>query len=107
MKTKEQIKEMIERCKKLRQVIPNYSTFGEDNWTGLDKQREILTKCLDMKGAKIESAARHHLDALEELEQEWSEDDVISVYDWVLEKIEDDLVSEDDIENFSKDKKEG
>ena len=102
MKTKKEIKVMILRCNRLRKAIPHHSIFGDDNWKGLDDNIEALTKCLTMDEEEIQDAETTRLDALDELGQDWDEDGKIGTYDWVLEKAEDDLVTDEDLEVFEK-----
>jgi len=42
MKTKERIEEVIEALDEQRGTLPEFSTFGDNNWIPLDAQLEIL-----------------------------------------------------------------
>lgn len=105
MKTKEEIKEMIEKCKKLRKGMPQFSIFGDDNWKNLDRQIEALGNCLKLDESEITAKEEIQLDAMDELGQAWDDDPQIQIYDWVLEKAEDDPVTDEDIEVFCKETK--
>jgi len=102
MKTKKEIQEMISKCQRLRKVMPHYSMFGDDNWKGLDDNVEALTKCLTKSEKEIEMLERVRLDAIDELSQDWDEDGKVKAYNWMLEKTEDDLVTDEDLECFEK-----
>lgn len=106
MKTKKEIQEMISKCQRLRRVISHYSYFGADNWKVLDDNVEALTKCLVKSEKEIEMVEQIRLAALDELDQDWCEDGKIRAYDWVLEKADDGLVTDEDLECFEKEVEE-
>jgi len=45
--TKEQIAKVLEGVKKERNILPEYSMFGDNNWEGMDKRIRLLERGLE------------------------------------------------------------
>jgi len=98
MRTKEEIQEMIEKCKELRKYIPHFSAFGTNNWKSLDVNAAALTACLDKDEDDIEERLKQRLDVVGD---DWSDDPEIQAYDWLIRDT-DDLATDEDITCFKK-----
>jgi len=96
---------MIEKCRALREVMPQFSMFGTDNWAELDKQIEILESCKELTEQKIKQLISFRVEMYEENGQDWYQDAAIKAYDWVVNDT-DDLVEDDDLEIFTRKKSE-
>ncbi len=106
MKSEKEIKEMITKCTKLRGGMPECSIFGDNNWKRIDGHIKTLTECLALDADDIQGKEDVLLDALDEVGEDWDDNPRIQVYDWILEKVEDDLVTDEDLEVFCKQEKE-
>lgn len=100
MKTKQEIQEMIEKCRELRKYIPSHSMFGDDNHGSLDTQIRILTMCLDKDWDELDIDEKTK-DRVEILGDDWSDDPEVNAYDWLTDK-GDDLADDDSIAVFKK-----
>lgn len=106
MKNKEEIKEMMEKCKKLREVIPHHTAFGDDNWRPLEIEANTLKSCLDDSEIEVRGKLDDRLEIVGDDTDEAISDSQIRAYDWILENTDDELVEDGDIEVFSKKAKE-
>ena len=94
MKTKEEIEKCIDVCKRLRDVIPSHSMFGDDNHGKLDQQAALLEKCIGKTEDEVQELAEILCDIK-------ASSDQLDAVDWVLGNV-DDFVEESDVDTFSK-----
>ena len=98
MKNKKEIGEQIRRSKILRRNMPHYSMFGTDNWKNIDIEIATLEKLVDKNDNEVEAFLDNRLDMLGLEGEDWLEDSICRVCDWLLGNVEDDLVTEEDLE---------
>ena len=101
MKTEQEIKTMIEKCKELRKYIPSHSIFGDDNHSQIDTEVRILTMCLEKDWDEFEIEERIE-ERVEVLGGEYSGDAEVRAYDWLAENDDDDLATDESIAVFKK-----
>jgi hypothetical protein len=107
MRTKQEIKDMIKKCKELKKYIPQHPMFEDDNWKKLDDSIKALNSCLkEIHENDIRDRLANIIDSLDDLGFEWSENDQVQAYDWVLGNTDDGPAPDEDIEVF-KNKKKG
>jgi 5'-deoxynucleotidase YfbR-like HD superfamily hydrolase len=98
MKTAKEIEEMIRREKVLLNTMPKRSQFGDDNHGNILKEIDALEKCLN----NIETYGQFaggHIACLadDEYDDEMGDEAPQTVvYDWVLERSEQEPVEADD-----------
>lgn len=97
MRTKTEINDALDKLRRLREVIPHHSIFGDDNWRKLDRQVNALVGSANRSEDWIENesnAAAERDDAM-----------LCDVFDWILGIIDEPLAEESDIEAFTKQKR--
>jgi len=107
VKSKKEIKECIKKLKLLRTGIPHHDIFGGDNWKDIDIKIGVLEKCIevccDYDG--IEDKLHDKLDEIDMEGGDCFDSPYVKAYDWILGNTDDELVSDDDIKIFCKNKK--
>lgn len=102
MKTKEQIKKMIQLCEDLRAVIPSHDAFGGDNAGKLISQEDELSNSLKKSSDQIEDRLMELADQDPMLEDPLVRARVEAI-DWVQGDI-DDFVTASDVSMWSQEK---
>ena len=97
MKTKKEVAKEVDKLKRLRAVMPQFSVFGDDNWKKIDEQVSALQRAEGKDERWVSESA--------EVAAERGEHTVSETYDWLLGDMDENLADEGDIETFSKKEK--